>query len=976
VPRLRVALSALLALLAVLTLTAPASADVARTGKVQVIHGHDFARGTSLTQLVLVTDQGRLLLDGLLAKVPKLSGAVVKVTGDEEGGVLHAEQVEVVSTPSTAAVEAPVSERKVAVILFNFAENKSQPYTAEQVRARFFGNADSANGFYREDSNGAVGLAGDVFGWYTLSASSYNCDWPKPDAWGDQAIAAAEADGHPMAGYDNVVFVMPQTPSCRWAGLGYMPGTRTWVNGTLDTGAFAHELGHNFGLDHAGTLACKDAGGAPVAMSGTCTKDEYGDPFDVMGDAFAATRDGNTYGRQNHAWHLLRLGFRDAGSLINGAATGDYTFGATEAASGPRGLRIPTGDADGSAYVLELRQPEGLFDTFAATDPVVQGVSVRLVPFRQGGMPHLVDATPQTPTFADAALPVGATFSDTARRLNVTTTAVGDGAATVHVEFTPVGSPTVAGIAPSKGATGVAPGANVSVTFSEAMDRAASEAAFALRTGGGAPVAGTFSWNAASTVMTFDPSASLPVDATHDVTVARTATDASGLPLAAAFASSFSTDVPAVTAVDPANGAQDVSVGRNVVVTFSRAMSRSVTQGAFALRREGTTTNVSGTFTWNASSTQMTFDPGSSLAASSRYDVTVGTGARDAAGQALAAPLQSSFRSDSTPPAVAAIDPADAAQNVAADRNVVVTFSEPMQRTATQSAFALRRSGSTTKLGGGFSWNAASTVMTFNPTANFTKDTVYAVTVGATAKDAAGMALPAAVTSAFRSDAQPPSVLAIDPAAGATGVALNRNVVVTFSEPMSRSATQSAFALRRDGSTTRLSGTYAWNAASTVLTFNPSSNLVANAGYTASIGTGAKDVVGYALPAAATSAFRAGTTTASARTLRALVHSPPVRTKPIALLTTAVTAATLVLAPAATEAGHARNCGRMSDVVGSRDVQVYAKGRTSCRTAKRWTPRWMRSRREPSGYNCRNLQIEVVFVCRSSSKGSFYAERR
>jgi hypothetical protein len=66
----------------------------------------------------------------------------------------------------------------------------------------------------------------------------------------------------------------------------------------------------------------------------------------------------------------------------------------------------------------------------------------------------------------------------------------------------------------------------------------------------------------------------------------------------------------------------------------------------------------------------------------------------------------------------------------------------------------------------------------------------------------------------------------------------------------------------------------------------------------------------------------------------------------------------------------------MSNVVGTRDVQVYSRGRTSCRFAKRWTPRWMRSRKAPSGYSCRNLSIEVMFVCRASGKGSFYAERR
>src|SRR6185436_587839 len=46
-----------------------------------------------------------------------------------------------------------------------------------------------------------------------------------------------------------------------------------------------HELGHRFGLGHAGALECQDANGAPVPLSDTCTSQEYGDQFSVMSDA-------------------------------------------------------------------------------------------------------------------------------------------------------------------------------------------------------------------------------------------------------------------------------------------------------------------------------------------------------------------------------------------------------------------------------------------------------------------------------------------------------------------------------------------------------------------------------------------------------------------------------------------------------------------------------------------------------------------
>ena len=59
----------------------------------------------------------------------------------------------------------------------------------------------------------------------------------------------------------------------------------------------AHELSHNFGTHHASSLTCT-SGGQPVSISSTCTVSEYGDPFDVMGNAL----------RQMSACHKEQIG--------------------------------------------------------------------------------------------------------------------------------------------------------------------------------------------------------------------------------------------------------------------------------------------------------------------------------------------------------------------------------------------------------------------------------------------------------------------------------------------------------------------------------------------------------------------------------------------------------------------------------------------------------------------------------------------
>ena len=159
----------------------------------------------------------------------------------------------------------------------------------------------------------------------------------------------------------------------------------------------------------------------------------------------------------------------------------------------------------------------------------------------------------------------------------------------------------------------------------------------------------------------------------------------------------------------------------------------------------------------------------------------------------------------------AGIDPITAATGVAVDRNIVVTFTEPVERSSAQAAFSLRRAGTTVNLGGAFTWDAASTVMTFNPFANLLANTAYTVAVAAPARDTAGTPMAAAFESSFTSDAQAPTVTGTDPPEGRTGVSVGGDLVVTFSEPVERNSAQTSFSLCRTGTTVNLGGAFTWN---------------------------------------------------------------------------------------------------------------------------------------------------------------------
>jgi serine protease AprX len=102
------------------------------------------------------------------------------------------------------------------------------------------------------------------------------------------------------------------------------------------------------------------------------------------------------------------------------------------------------------------------------------------------------------------------------------------------------------------------------------------------------------------------------------------------------------------------------------------------------------------------------------------------------------------------------------------------------------------------------------------------------------------------ISAGLGMDGTPPTVTAVTPSEGATGVAANTNVTVTFSEPMDQASVQSAFSLVKAGGGS-VAGTFSWNGST--VTFDPTANLDAASQYNATVSTGAKDVAGNALAA-------------------------------------------------------------------------------------------------------------------------------
>lgn len=158
------------------------------------------------------------------------------------------------------------------------------------------------------------------------------------------------------------------------------------------------------------------------------------------------------------------------------------------------------------------------------------------------------------------------------------------------------------------------------------------------------------------------------------------------------------TTPPTVVSTSPMPGATDVPVTASVTATFSETMdAASINATTFSLRNS-LNVPVAATVSFDAASRQARLTPSSQLAYGASYTATVGTGVRDASGNALASAHVFGFTTaasnDFVAPAVQSVSPAAGSACAATSGAVTASFDEDLDpATVTGASFGLTGPG-------------------------------------------------------------------------------------------------------------------------------------------------------------------------------------------------------------------------------------------------------------------------------------------
>ena len=227
--------------------------------------------------------------------------------------------------------------------------------------------------------------------------------------------------------YDFEITVFSDVPGFTFGGLAFVGAKGQLVNAEFSLRILSHELGHNYGLNHANRWDV--TGTDPIDPAGT--HNEYGDEYDMMGGNSGV---GGNRPIHFNEWFKAYLGWLNTSQWRTAPTGGVYRLFRHDHtnASGIRAITV--GQTNDRSYWLGFRRDVTNYaaNSFGATNFLANGVEVRwgmqapgLTSDMAGEASRLLNFTPSTANFTRHPLPIGQTFTDPAYNLSVTPLAVG-----------------------------------------------------------------------------------------------------------------------------------------------------------------------------------------------------------------------------------------------------------------------------------------------------------------------------------------------------------------------------------------------------------------------------------------------------------------------------------------------------------------------------------------------------------------------
>jgi hypothetical protein len=247
---------------------------------------------------------------------------------------------------------------------------------------------------------------------------------------------------------------------------------------------------------------------------------------------------------------------------------------------------------------------------------------------------------------------------------------------------------------------------------------------------------------------------------------------------------------------------------------------------------------------WSADGRRLAVEPANLWRPATLYTVTVGTGASDRDGRALASPLRAGFLTRAaTTATLAVVDRLPS--GVALDSSIVISFDRPVPIAGVLRALQVSPAvpgellvatdgpeGSDPSLADNFVWQ---------PSELFAANTRYTFSLAGSLVDADGAAVAVPDPLSFTTTTAP-SVVRFRPRSGTEDVARDVAVSVRFTAPMERASTEDAFRVEVNGTT--VAGTVEFAEDDTVLVFQPKAEFPYGATVVMHVGGGALGVDG------------------------------------------------------------------------------------------------------------------------------------